>query len=70
MNTIAEIEKAIQSLTPTQVEELAHWFEEFRTSRVDSSSVETWLRQARGSALPGKTTESIMKLSRGTSDAV
>ncbi|MBX3419833.1 MAG: hypothetical protein KF851_19725 [Pirellulaceae bacterium] len=65
MNTIAEIEKAIENLTPMQVEELAGWLEEFRKRRVDSSCVETWLRQARGSALPGKTTASIMDLSRG-----
>ena len=65
MTTIAEIEKAIENLPPKQVEELAHWLEEFRKRRAESPSVETWLRHARGSAALGTTTANIMAHTRG-----
>jgi phosphoserine phosphatase len=50
METITEIEDAIEKLPYPQVEELAAWIEAFR---------------ARRAAPPGVTTENIMALTRG-----
>lgn len=65
MNTISEIEDAIEKLPTPQVEELAGWLEAFRLRRSSFAPVEGWLTQARGAARPGETTEKIMTLPRG-----
>jgi hypothetical protein len=66
MTTIGEIETAIESLPLPQVEELAVWLEAFRArSGTTPPHVENWLKQARGAARPGVTTEEVMALTRG-----
>jgi hypothetical protein len=65
MSSIAEIENAIEKLPAPQVEELAGWLEAFRVSRPTPPTVESWLQRARGAALPGATTASVMDLTRG-----
>jgi hypothetical protein len=65
MSTIIEIEKAIEQLSPSQVEELAAWLETYRQKQTHPSHVENWLAQARGAARPGETTANIMTLTRG-----
>ncbi|MDP1799557.1 MAG: hypothetical protein Q8K78_18815 [Planctomycetaceae bacterium] len=64
MNTIVEIETAIERLPPSEVAELAVWLEEFCRQRIPTTPVEAWLSQARGAALPGVTTEDVMALTR------
>lgn len=65
MNTVTEIEDAIEKLPSPQVEELAAWMEAFRARRAAPQAVEAWLERARGAARPGVTTESIMAHTRG-----
>ena len=65
MNTLEEIESAIEHLTEPQVAELAAWLERFRARRDMQPSGEAWLARARGAARPGVTTESVMALTRG-----
>ncbi len=65
VNTIMEIEAAIEKLQAPQLEELADWLEALRQKRAAHPSVEVWLRNARGAALPDVTTEQIMALTRG-----
>jgi hypothetical protein len=65
MNTITEIEHAIEKLAAPQVEELAHWLEGLRAKRATPVAVERWLQQARGAAISGETTDAVMALSRG-----
>jgi hypothetical protein len=65
MSSIAEIEAAIENLPEPQVDQLARWLETFRRRRATSPPVESWLRCARGAALPGKRTEDVMAVTRG-----
>lgn len=65
MSSIAEIESAIEKLPALQIEELAGWLEILRVKRATSPPVESWLQRARGAALPGATTASVMALTRG-----
>ena len=65
MSSIAEIESAIEKLPAPQVEELAGWLEALRARRATPPPVESWLRRARGAALSGVTTASVMTLTRG-----
>lgn len=65
MSTITEIEAAIEKLPAPQVDELATWLEQFRLRRPPPPSAERWLERARGAAMPGVTTEEVMKLTRG-----
>ncbi len=65
MSNIAEIEAAIERLPEPQVTQLARWFEAFRQRHAAPPPVETWLRQARGSAIPGTNTQDILALTRG-----
>lgn len=65
MNTIAEIESAIERLPAPQVAELAVWLEQFRVRRAMQPPAEAWLEGARGAARPGVTTENVMALMRG-----
>jgi len=65
MNTIGEIESAIQRLPAPQVAELAAWLEQFRVRRALQPPAEDWLERARGAARPGVTTAEIMALTRG-----
>ena len=65
MSSVAEIEKAIEKLPVTQVEELAGWLERHRLQRATRPPVESWLQQARGAARPGETTAKVMGLTRG-----
>jgi hypothetical protein len=65
MNDIAEIEAAIEKLPDPQVNELAHWLENLRQRRIKPAPVETWLKHARGAALPQTKTDDVMVLTRG-----
>ena len=65
MNTLGEIESAIERLPAPQVAELAAWLEQFRERRRMGPSDEAWLERARGAARPGVTTEGVMALTRG-----
>ena len=65
MNSIAEIENAIEKLPAPLVDELAGWLEILRVKRATSAPVEGWLQSARGAARPGETTAKVMALTRG-----
>ena len=65
MSSIVEIENAIEQLPALQVEELAGWLESLRVRLATPLPVEAWLRRARGAAVPGKTTATVMALTRG-----
>ena len=65
MSSIAEIENAIEKLPAPQVDELAGWLEALRVRRAKPLPVESWLQRARGVALPGETTATVMALTRG-----
>jgi hypothetical protein len=65
MNTLGEIESAIERLPAPQVAELAVWLELFRVKRGTQPPDEAWLERARGAARPGVTTEGVMALTRG-----
>jgi hypothetical protein len=65
MRSIAEIEAAIEKLPAPQMDELAVWLDRLRSRRDAKATVESWLNQARGGALPGVTTADIMTLTRG-----
>ena len=64
MNTIAQIESAIEELPAQQVEELAIWLEAHRARRAAPPPAEAWLKRARGAARPGVTTADVMALAR------
>jgi len=64
MSTLGEIESAIARLPEPQVTELAVWLEEFRMRRPLQPAYEAWLERARGAAVKGVTTESMMALTR------
>jgi hypothetical protein len=55
MNTVVEIEIAIERLPEPQFTELAAWFEQFRLRRAVRPSVDHWLEHARGAARSGIT---------------
>ena len=65
MTTVAEIEKAIEHLPLSQVEELARWLDGYRSRRCSPTHVESWLALARGAAQSGVTTADVMALTRG-----
>jgi hypothetical protein len=65
MNSITEIEAAIEKLPPAQINELARWLETVRARRSTTPLVENWLAQARGAACTGLTTASVLELTRG-----
>ncbi len=65
MNAVAEIEAAIERLSPKQVEELANWLELHRTRRSSNLPVEEWLARSRGAARAGVTTSEVLALTRG-----
>ena len=65
MSTIDEIESAIERLPTLQVDELALWLEAHRARRVMALDAESWLQRARGAALAGVTTATVMALTRG-----
>jgi hypothetical protein len=65
MSSIAEIEAAIKHLPDPQVDQLAQWLQAFRQQRNAPSSVESWLRRARGAAVPGTRTDDIIAATRG-----
>ena len=64
MSTIAEIEAAIELLSPQQVEELAIWLESLRARREKPVFADAWLTQARGAARPGVTSAEVLALTR------
>ena len=64
MTTVADIEKAIEHLPLSQVEELARWLDGYRSRRCSPTDVESWLTQARGAAQSGVTTADVMALTR------
>jgi hypothetical protein len=64
MSTIAEIEAAIENLSASQIDELAGWLDTLRSRRATGTQVENWLQKARGSAIQGVTTASVMTLTR------
>lgn len=65
MNTLAEIESAIERLSTPAAAELAVWLEQFLARRATPPPVEAWLECARGVARPGVTTGDVMTLTRG-----
>lgn len=65
MNTIPEIESAIERLPAPQVAELAAWLERLRVRRAMQPPVESWLERARGAARSGVTTADVMAMTRG-----
>lgn len=65
MNAVAEIEAAIERLSPKQVEELANWLELHRARRSSNVPVEAWLARSRGVARAGVTTSEVLVLTRG-----
>lgn len=65
MSSIIEIEAAIESLPDPQVDQLAQWLETHRHRRTAAPPVESWLRHARGAAVPGVTTSGVMAETRG-----
>jgi hypothetical protein len=65
MNTLGEIESAIERLPAPQVAELAAWLELFRVQRSMQPPDGAWLERARGAAQPGMTTDGVMALTRG-----
>ena len=65
MNTIAELETAIEQLPTPQVEEFAAWLEAHRARRATALTAAAWLEQARGAAQRGVTTADVMALTRG-----
>jgi hypothetical protein len=65
MSSIADIERAIEKLSPPQMEELARWIEGLRVKRAKTLPVEKWLERARGAARSGESTARIMALTRG-----
>jgi len=64
MNTILEIESAIERLSEPQVAELAAWLEQLRRQRTVQIGVDDWLEGARGAAQSGATTAGVMQLTR------
>jgi hypothetical protein len=64
MNTISEIERAIESLPDPQVAELAAWLEQLRARRAVLSPADKWLEKARGAVRPGVTTKDVQALAR------
>ena len=65
MSNIAEIEAAIKNLPGPQVDQLTRWLETLRQRRAAPPLVESWLKHARGAALPSVKTEDVMTLTRG-----
>lgn len=65
MDNIAEIEAAIENLPDPQVDELARWLETLRQRRTPPPPVDSWLKRARGAAIPGTRTDDVMNLTRG-----
>jgi hypothetical protein len=65
MDKIAEIEAAIETLPAAEVDQLALWLESLRQRRLSLPSVDSWLQQARGAAVPGVRTEDMLALTRG-----
>jgi hypothetical protein len=47
MDTLAEIESAIERLPPPQVAELAAWLEQHRVRCAATPVIETWLQRPR-----------------------
>lgn len=65
MSTVDEIERAIEQLSPTEVEELAAWLEARRVRRLTGAELEGWLQRAKGAAIPGISTAAILAMTRG-----
>jgi hypothetical protein len=65
MSTLAEIEAAIECLSAKDVEELSAWLRQRDTRGTGGLPVETWLKRARGAAVPGATTDALQALTRG-----
>ena len=65
MNTVVEIETAIERLPALQLAELAAWLEQLRVRRAVPPPAEAWLERARGAARSGVTTAEVMALTRG-----
>jgi hypothetical protein len=65
MSSIAEIEAAIENLPDPQVDQLARWLDTLRQRRALPPPVDSWLKHARGAAIPGVKTQDVMALTRG-----
>jgi hypothetical protein len=65
MSTLAEIEDAIETLPPSDLEALAAWIENRRRARAVAMPVDQWLERARGTAAPGVTTRGVLEMTRG-----
>jgi cytochrome c553 len=64
MNTITEIESAIERLPEPEVAELAAWLERHRQQRGAQPPAAEWLDRVRGAARPGVTTDDVMAWTR------
>jgi hypothetical protein len=64
MNTLAEIETAIERLPAPEVAELAAWLEQHRARCATQPPADEWLNRARGAARPGVTTDQLLALTR------
>lgn len=65
MNTIAEIESAIERLPEAEVVELVRWLERFCQQLHAEPAFDVWLAKARGAATEGLSTQDVMSLTRG-----
>jgi hypothetical protein len=74
MSTLAEIEQAIETLPPPQVEELAAWLEQRRRQKAAAPSaaepgrtrpLPDWLERSIGTTTTGLSTDEILRETRG-----
>ena len=65
MDTLAEIEAAIERLPAVQFEKLAQWLDERRPVLIAKANVEAWMARAQGAARRGVTTAQVMAEMRG-----
>ena len=74
MRTLAEIENAIETLPPPQVEELAVWLDQRRMQKAAAASaaepdrprpLPDWLQRSIGTATTGLSTDEILRETRG-----
>jgi hypothetical protein len=66
MSTLAEIEAAIENLPITEIEQLTEWLHARLRERTASVPIlDQWLQNARGAAMKGVTTASVMAVTRG-----
>lgn len=65
MDDMDKIKADIERLTPAELEQLGKWVAELCVRRATPPHVEKWLKRAVGAAIPGVTTDDVMKMTRG-----